>query len=72
MFSIHSKPNDPNRIVDSQNPQQSERWDHNSAYIKAGYRHKTSMGENLAMKLWAQLETICGRSAANGTYRKKS
>jgi transposase-like protein len=32
MFSVHSKPNDPNRIVDSQNRRQSERWDQNSAY----------------------------------------
>jgi hypothetical protein len=32
MLSVHSKPNDPNRIVDSQNQRQSERWDQNSAY----------------------------------------
>jgi carboxymethylenebutenolidase len=36
MLSIHSKPNDPNRIVDSQNLNQSERWGQNSAYDAYG------------------------------------
>jgi hypothetical protein len=32
MLSVHSKPNDPNQTVDSQNLNQSERWGQNSAY----------------------------------------
>src|SRR6185312_5219405 len=32
MFSVHSKPSDPNRIVDSHIKQHPERCDQNSAY----------------------------------------
>src|SRR5580704_19154444 len=34
MLTVHSKPNDPNQIVDSQNHHQSERWDRHIAYVR--------------------------------------